>query len=1474
MGRRPLRNILTPCHHASRPRFRLRLDSLEDRTTPAGFLDPTFHGDGIRVNDWSANTRDDEAYGVAVQADDKVIVVGRTLSASNYDLAVARYTAEGNRDSTFGGNGLITADPGGGNDAYTCAAIDSAGRIVVGGYAQIGADFDFVVARYLSNGTPDPSFGGGDGVIYTDLGGNHDLIFDLVIDPAGRIVVAGCERIVIGGNDYNDLALARYTPAGVLDTTFGPLNTGIYLESSTTDSVGRSLALDSAGRIAVAVEAQDNRNFLVRRFTANGQVDASFAGGTVFTDLGSNDYSRAIAVDASDRIVVGGDRFNGSGDDWVLVRYTTAGALDPSFGGGDGIVTSSLSSSARELTDLQIDPVGRIVVAGNRWGGTSGHDFAVARFAPDGAWETTLGIGGSVTADAGGFNDLNPAMALDSAGRVVVAGTVWTQPANDTEDDIGIARFDVNLPPAVAVPLQRVGANSVRRLTPTLSDPDGNSVAVTEVNGQAVAVNDSVTLPSGARVTLEAGNVLKYEPLGALAVGATDSVAFTVADGHGGTTAGTATVLITPRITVADTTPSTAAGALPAGLTALGVEFTEPAASIGAAGHYELRRAGADGRLGTGDDQVFTLTPAVSGRTATFTVPALPEDLYRLTVLPTVTDDTGNHLDGNGDAPGSGMAFVRDFVVTGSGVGLDPTFGGGDGEARLNNGPGTYQEARAAAVQADGKVVIAGMSNSGSVYQFAIARLTADGLPDTSFGGDGFVTTSFGSTSEFAYGVAVQPDGKIVVVGSTLLAPDNGAFAVARYNSDGTLDPTFDGDGKAVIDFYGPNGIFGGEFAKRVVVQPDGKIVVVGTTYHPTNFNYDLALLRLLPDGTPDPAFDGDGKVVAAPNAYDDYGEAVAVQPDGRVVAVGGTYEIDGNSGDVLAVRYTAAGVPDPTFAGDGSAVVAPTPDFDYGRAVVLQPDGKLVIAGETGSDGRLVRLTGAGTIDLGFGIDGVRVANYGGYEAINALDVQADGKLVAVGHSYVSNQRLVVGRYLPDGRPDAAFNGDGLYFAPLSAGTQFNTGSAAVPLPDGRVYAVGSTYDGSAGDFRVLRLTAGPALLTSGGGRVFAVDTAGDGAGQLLGGELLDAANRLTVGGAAYTGPAAPAFVAADEGQTVVLPERMMGDLAVSRRVTVPLAGGNFARTVEAVRNPTPATATATATVRLTTNLGSDGATAVFATSDGDVLVEPTDWWVGTSDGTGGPAVIHVFRSPTGLQPTGIDLTGDSLEWTFDLPVGASQTQRLATLTVVGDTPADARASLNGLMGAGGLGAAAALLSDADLATIANFRYDTAVWTTFADGRLRVVGNDAKNSITLSQSAPGGLLLNGKAIVGNPTISTTTGIVVEANGGNDVVSLKGLSGFIGRATLLGGAGNDALTANPNGADLTGGAGNDTLTGGVGDDRLLETGDANLTLTTTKLTGLGTDKLTRIERAVLTGGGRRQLDQRRGLRRPGDAGRR
>jgi uncharacterized delta-60 repeat protein len=346
-------------------------------------------------------------------------------------------------------------------------------------------------------------------------------------------------------------------------------------------------------------------------------------------------------------------------------------------------------------------------------------------------------------------------------------------------------------------------------------------------------------------------------------------------------------------------------------------------------------------------------------------------------------------------AGGAASRFaVARYEMNGS---LDDSFSG-NGKVKTNFAGGA-DRALGVAVQPNGKIVAAGIHGIGANATFALVRYTPDGNLDPSFGGDGKVKTNFTPSIDGANDVAIQADGRIVAAGLAGAVPlaHTGSFALTRYRLNGTLDGTFGGDGKVRTEFTDDL-----DAALGLALQSNGKIVTAGSA---GGINPAFALARHRPNGTLDDSFGGDGKVRTnfSPFGAHDHANDLAIQADGRIVAVGLAREPD--FAFALA-RYHRNGSLDTAFGGDGKVRTNfGSPDFDQANDVAIQANGRIVAAGSADGDSpprgtfALVRYEADGSLDDSFGDGGKLTTNFSdGFDGASGVALQADGRIVAAG--------------------------------------------------------------------------------------------------------------------------------------------------------------------------------------------------------------------------------------------------------------------------------------------------------------------------------------------------------------------------------------------------------------------------------------------------------------------------------------------
>jgi uncharacterized delta-60 repeat protein len=373
-----------------------------------GALDPTFDHDGLVVG------HPGSPHGLAIQPDGRIVV------AAQYGSTLTRFEPDGSPDPTFVGRGR--------NDGYGVEAVvlDPSGRILAAGTIGVSGGTDFLVARYLPDGTPDAAFGSG-GRAHVDVSGASDWAFDLALDGAGRILVAGT---TLTEDTAFDFAVARLTPDGRLDTTFG--GDGIVTADFTggiDTAVG--VAVDRHGRIVAAGTAGGAaENFAAVRYTDDGVPDPTFGDhGNAIADFATTrEIAEAMVLDRDDGVIVAGRSESPSVlSDFALTRIDASGRLDEAFG-TSGMALTDFFGMDDVAQALALDQSGRLVAFGRAQTSPgyseAGFALAVARYTRDGTLDTALGAGGTVTTSLAHPMAWWGSVAIDAVGRIVVAGTV------------------------------------------------------------------------------------------------------------------------------------------------------------------------------------------------------------------------------------------------------------------------------------------------------------------------------------------------------------------------------------------------------------------------------------------------------------------------------------------------------------------------------------------------------------------------------------------------------------------------------------------------------------------------------------------------------------------------------------------------------------------------------------------------------------------------------------------------------------------------------------------------------------------------------------------------------------------------------------------------------------------------------------------------------------------------------------------
>ena len=337
---------------------------------------------------------------------------------------------------------------------------------------------------------------------------------------------------------------------------------------------------------------------------------------------------------------------------------------------------------------------------------------------------------------------------------------------------------------------------------------------------------------------------------------------------------------------------------------------------------------------------------------------------------------------------------------------------------------------------------------------------------DTTFHApDGHVTYNSPANSyDFGRAVAIQPDGKILVGGSSYSGISHDALLL-RYHSDGTIDSGFGAGGAFFYDSGGST-----DFIYAVAVQPDGKILAAGVS------SGDVLLIRLNSNGTLDTGFGAGGIVTYGTPSNTDEAKALVLQPDGKIIVAG--YFDNGSNDDVLLLRYTSSGLPDTGFGTGGVAVFGSAEGLsEEAKVVLLQPDGSIVVAGSRyngiDQDIILLRFNNNGTLDTGFGSGGIVVFDTGFDDITNSAAMQADGKIVVAGEHRNSAANPIILRFNANGSLDTGFGGSGV----IHYSKDYDANAVALQ-PDGKIIVAGEISKPSAGfDVLLFRLLSNGSL-------------------------------------------------------------------------------------------------------------------------------------------------------------------------------------------------------------------------------------------------------------------------------------------------------------------------------------------------------------------------------------------------------------
>lgn len=811
-------------------------------------------------------------------------------------------------DGTFGINGTTIAFIGNRDSTYAigqASALQQDGKIVVAGYSSIASSYAFTVVRYAPTGTVDSAFGT-DGIVRTFFAGGAgiDKARSVVVQPDGKIVAAGVSPI---GGQGASFALARYTTDGMPDSTFGTNGTvrAQVLGAPGGNDDAASVALQPDGKMVVA--GTSNSGFGVMRFNANGAIDSTFGnhGGVATTIRGGDgveDHGRSVALQADGKIVVTGSSYSflGGGNAFAVARFDTDGTIDTTFG-GYGTIRVPVAGYGPDAMgySVAVGPNGKIVLAGYFYNG--GYRFGLYRYKNNGTLDSTFGSNGIVSNGISGGNagdDRGASVSLRPDGRIVVAGSS----SNGSGYAFAAAQYDTN-----GAPDTTFGTSGTLRM------------AISGGNG-TLDQAASVSLAPGGRIVLAGSS--SGNSGSAFALARIDS------NGSRDNTFGVNGTVRTELTGIFGSANGRSVAIQGDGkIVVAGISYTSMVITS-----FAVARFNANGTL----DNTFN----TNGIATTLIAGGVGRDVGLSAAI-----QSDGKIVVAGVSTGATTTAIGVVRYNTNGT-LDNSFGTG-GTVRTPLDGGTLSTpANSVALQPDGKILVAGSLENGSSSSFVLTRYTRNGALDTRFGTNGSVTTFIagGSGQDYAEAVAIQADGKMVAAGVSASGSNN-SFAVARYDTSGTLDNSFGTNGTLRTAISGSDGTY--DSGSSLAMQADGKIVVAGTCL--VSAGSQFAVARYNPSGALDNGFGSNGTARTSINGsigtYD-VGQSVAIQSDGRIL-VGGTSEDSANAGFAIA-RFTPAGGPDETFSPGGSVRIQIYGGLgeDVVGAIVVQPNGKIVEAG------------------------------------------------------------------------------------------------------------------------------------------------------------------------------------------------------------------------------------------------------------------------------------------------------------------------------------------------------------------------------------------------------------------------------------------------------------------------------------------------------------------------------------------------
>ena len=813
--------------------FFLFLSNFIEIYPQAGQLDTAFGQGGIVSNIINPNRQNSFPRAVVIQNDEKIVVAG----SAHDDFLAMRYNQDGNLDNSFGFNGIASAN-GGASETARSLAMQNDGKLIAAGFSNQNGKDSFGLVRFNTDGSVDRSFGSFGNVV-TPIG-EDAYSNSVLIQPDEKIVVVGTSE-ADNQSDYN-FTLARYNSDGSLDSTFG-INGIVTTSIGTTDSYPYSVQIQTDGKLVVVGKSVNGKKLMTLvRYQGNGSLDNSFGvSGIVTTPVENSDSeARSIAIQNNGKIIVAGDYSNGiNNNDYLIARYNSDGTLDSTFG-TNGITTTPIGDHNDEPNSVIIQNDGKILTAGRTYNVSEG-DIVLVRYNSDGSLDDSFGNNGIKITAMEKSSEQAYAVAKLNNGKIIATGSIESDA--DGSNSITIRyNADGSLD-------NTFGANGIVITKVQFPIENITSVALQNINDNEKIITSSYTF-NGNNYDFA---LSRFNPDGTPdnTFGMNGNVIVSINDSSNDY-ADALAIQNDGKIVVTGKTFS------------------------GNSHHLMTIRYNSDGSMDNtfGNEGVGILPMSVS-----------------------VDFPNSISIQNDGKIVVSGYSFIgnnADFAAAryNQDGNLDNDFGT-DGIIIIPIG-NSHDFGFSSAIQEDGKIILAGSYRNGDKDNFSLVRCNVDGKLDSTFGTGGIVNEPIGTGSNRCYSIQLQNDGKIVAAGF-YIDNHNSEVAVARYNSDGSLDSTFGTNGIVFTQTADSSSV-----GYSVKLQDDGKIVIGGSDKDRTYLT-----LRYNNDGSLDSTFGINGikadKFSVGYNAI----KSVAIQKDGNIIAAG----FSGNEDETILVntilRYT-----------------------------------------------------------------------------------------------------------------------------------------------------------------------------------------------------------------------------------------------------------------------------------------------------------------------------------------------------------------------------------------------------------------------------------------------------------------------------------------------------------------------------------------------------------------------------------------